>query len=203
MHVGDGAMRKVMTSAIAMGCAVTLCVLPGCGTSSADFARQLNQKIGEAQGSCVPAYVAAATSFPLNIDGYGSINGSILEGLQRDGYINLQEKPVTETSVLPVNRYSYVISLTDKGKTAHVWDAQHGFCVGHKVVKEVVEWTKPTAFRALTFTQVTYTWRLDGSPSWTDSPSFDYVPGLRRSETGYAVFVQTNRGWSFYRFGKI
>lgn len=116
----------------------------------------------------------------------------ILQGLSDTGFIEIGEgrEPMGFSSV-PV----MVISLTEKGLKAGVWDRKKGFCVGNKRVVEVMRFSEPSEQMGMRVSQVEYKWAIKDTPSWIETDAFSEVEGMSDPVDGVAVLQEMSDGW--------
>lgn len=135
-----------------------------------------------------------AVDFPLRVNtGWGSSpqNSPILKGLVTGGYITM----AAGGSDFLGNLTSIAIDLTEKGRSEKVWDPKSGFCVGHRAVDEVKEWTEPAANAAVLATQIHYTWKIVDRPDWATEELFGKMKGMTQPVDDVAYAQKTSEGW--------
>lgn len=170
-------------------------LLAGCGEKG-DFEKAINAKISKSKVcySLQNNDFVFNKGFPIKVNrGYRSAgysaNDEILNGLVEQGLLTVSQQ---------TNGFSSVdaLEVTDKGQEVEFWDREDGACVGHRVVAEITSWTEPSDGAGAKITQVTYTWKLNGVPSWVDKKAFSGVKGMAESEEAKIVLVKTNNGWA-------
>ncbi|MEL1263623.1 hypothetical protein [Pseudoxanthomonas putridarboris] len=129
--------------------------------------------------------------WPVVVDfGFGSpADEPILAGAVDAGFLELAR----ERSGFMGSRWR--IDLTDKGRKAGVWDAKDGICIGSRRLHEVVRWTEPGEGKGMTFTEVTYTWRLKDAPGWVEPEMFKGIQGMVEPVESSMTLVKTSDGW--------
>jgi hypothetical protein len=77
-----------------------------------------------------------------------------------------------------------------------------GFCYGRKTVDSIVKWTEPILMGAYSQTEVTYTYKIVESASWSERPDVQRAfSDIQTTETGVSKTTQvaglqlTNKGW--------
>ncbi|KHT13360.1 hypothetical protein [Pectobacterium carotovorum] len=172
----------------------TALALVGCGEKG-DFEKAINAKISKSKVcySLQDNDIVFNKGFPVKVNrGYRSAGYSasdeILNGLVEQGMLNVSQQANGFGSV-------DVLEVTDKGQEVEFWDREQGACVGYRVVAEITNWTEPSEGNGVKMAQVTYTWKLDGVPSWVDKNAFSGVKGMAEPEEAKIVLVKTNNGW--------
>jgi len=173
----------------------TAIALAGCGDKE-DFEKAINATISQSKVcfSLQNNDIVFNKGFPIRVNrgyrtaGYSS-SDEILKGLANQGLLNVSQQSNGFSSV-------DVLEVTEKGQNVEFWDRKSGACVGHRVVAEVKSWTEPSDGAGAKMTQVTYTWKLDGVPSWVDKNTFSGVKGMAEPAETKIVLVKTNTGWS-------
>lgn len=182
-------MRQVTRAALLLPAAI-LVACSG-GTSQGAFAQAINAEIGK-ERLCWALENMGNARFPINLNVYFSKPDSpILDGLYKAGYITVERGDEDHFG----NLKSIRIDLTDKGKSANVWDPQQGFCVGQRRVHEITQWTEPAANQGILVTQISYTWVLSERPRWVTDEHFGQIEGIKEPVQGVAVAQKTNKGW--------
>ncbi|EDP1235726.1 DNA-directed RNA polymerase subunit beta [Salmonella enterica subsp. enterica serovar Reading] len=181
-------MRKILLVA---GLTV---LVSGCGEKG-DFEKAINAKISQSKlcYSLQDNDIVFNKGFPIKVNrGYRSTaysaSNEILKGLANQGLLDVSQQRNGFSSV-------DVLEVTDKGQEVEFWDRIDGACVGHRAVAEVKSWTEPSEGNGVKMTQVTYTWKLDGVPSWVDKNAFSGVKGMAEPEEAKIVLVKANNGW--------
>lgn len=174
------------------GCALLLVLLlTGCGDglSKGVLKELIASEYKDSRKMCWALKEMNGQEFPLRLvrgfDG-GPSNHPIIKGLMAAGYVTIQEG---YEGFYPVES----VDLTEKGKDEEVWDAQKGFCIGHKEVDEILEWTEPGENEKKT--KVTYTWEMVDRPDWVSAEFFGHIDGIKEPEKAQFVAVKTSNGW--------
>jgi Inner membrane component of T3SS, cytoplasmic domain len=204
-----GALRKNSGAAIVAAAAGVL-VLAGVGAAWAlgfgsDLSkRSLASKLNDAMtskghpGRECWALQSMNVTFPVTVEG-GDLSGGplkhpIVAGLIRGGYVTASQQS-RFLGARPGPFDPTVIDLTAKGREEKVWDAAHGFCVGRRVVDEVVRWTEPSAQGGVQGIRIEYTWKLTDQPDWATEELFSEVAGFSRPVEAMAVASKQSDGW--------
>lgn len=162
------------------------------GLSKGALSEQINASLEKDGPVCWPLNQqrAADVKFPFfekTLPAFAGGLDPIIAGLVEGGYLSATPHRQTFGS-------GSLYDLTAKGKDAKVWDPEHGFCVGTKELDEVVDWTVPGE-GGQQATRINYTWKVSKRPSWVDDELFSRVPGIPKSEAGFAIAQKTNKGW--------
>ncbi|MDT7486038.1 hypothetical protein [Citrobacter koseri] len=161
-------------------------LLSGCGEKG-DFEKAINAKIGQSK-TCF-SLRDNNVSFPVQLskprfDETGTGTGSvILDSLVEQGLMAFVKGWDNNT-----------LGITDEGKSAKIWDAKDGACIGRRVVDEIKEWTEPGK-GSQQVVRVSYSWKLVDVPRWVDKEAFSSVKGMNEPADGTMTLVKTNNGW--------
>lgn len=169
--------------------------------SNGDLTDGINAWIGQ-RPVCWSVANGSSTNFPLHAslpaDEINAAHQPILNGLMNGGYITLG-RPASQ-GFEPASALD--IALTDKGDEAHVWDPEHGFCVGTRTVDSIERFSDPEK-DVRHNTRVRYTWRLSGVPGWAVPALFTGVPGLVQPVEAEAVLHKVNGRWQVESEGPV
>ena len=172
-------------------------MLSGCtGTPSVDDATTaINAVYKNGEANCWAPESLATLTFPLDVAmKEQSMNDlGILDGLNRSGLIAATMQP-NPTDPDTVSESILHIDLTEKGKSAHVWDPKAGFCVGRHTVTHITSIT-PDPQREGAY-DVRYRWTFD-APSWVGRDKFPRLNGMTQPGDGGAVIVKNANGWEW------
>ncbi|CNL61241.1 hypothetical protein [Yersinia aleksiciae] len=169
-------------------------LLSGCGEKS-DFEKAINARLSTSElcYSLKDNDFAFNKGFPIKVNnGYRSsgynASDEILNSLAEQGLLTVSQQPNGFGSMT-------VLEVTDKGQEVDFWNREKGACVGHRAVAEIKSRTEPSEGNGVKMTQVTFTWKLDGVPSWVDKSAFSGVRGMDEPVETKIVLVKTSDGW--------
>ncbi len=150
------------------------------------------------QGVCWATSDMANTRFPLrvNFDSSQRDGNAILGALAQSGLVSLSNKHVVGNPNGLLGHPVMLVELTDAGRQAEAWHEQHGFCIGTKVVDDVLQWTEPTRASDVQVSRVSYTWRITGVPAWARAPAFHALRGMDEPVEATATLRKMNDGWA-------
>ncbi len=120
----------------------------------------------------------------------GAAEAGVIELQDPNSQLGLGERLVAGRAGQP-----WTIDLTDKGRKARAWDPEKGLCIGRRRLHEVLRWTEPAAGQAATFTQVTYTWKIQDTPKWVEPDHFASIEGMVEPVESSITLVKTSDGW--------
>lgn len=192
MHAGTRFVRCVLPALFALlagGC--------GDGLTKGRAEAALEASFGT-QDACWTPTDIDKRRFPLqaNFDASQKNGNAILGALAQAGLVTLSSKYVAGNSVGLLGRQAMVIDLTEAGRSAGAWHPRNGFCVGTKVVDDVVQWTEPTRDTDAQESRVFYTWRIDNVPAWARHPAFATLQGMDEPVEATATLRKMNDGWA-------
>ncbi len=189
-------MNYLTRNTVCIGASITIFMLAGCGNglSEHSLSKKINASIG--QKSICWSLENMAVDFPVRVGmgfgaGSGPQNDPIIRGLDKAGYITLASGGADFLG----NVTTVSIDLTDKGRSAKVWNPQAGFCVGHKAVDTIKQWTEPAAEGGSQITRISYSWKIVDQPDWVDKKLFAGVEGMSQPVDAMAIAEKTNDGW--------
>lgn len=92
-------------------------------------------------------------------------------------------------------------TLTDAGKKALEKEGRTAFCVGHRAVDEVVQFTEPNNGMGQTVSRAKYTYSVTDVPAWAKDPDVqaafpDLAQRLKPKQDAHVDLVLMNDGWS-------
>ncbi len=113
----------------------------------------------------------------------------MIKKLAKAGYIIMNANP----KKLKYNFQMYDgYKLTKKGQKYILWDK--GVCVGRRVVTGIEEYTEPSSYGGMTFSKVTYKYKMNLNNIASDldlgKEIKEKLPGV-----GKEIFIKTNKGW--------
>lgn len=184
-----------MKASISTAAFVMLFALTACGgdMSKGAFEKLINASLEDRGPFCwaledMPKDLPVRVNIPFG--GKSEVEDSpIISGLVEGGYLEV-ETEYKNFGIRSMPRAD-VFTLTDKGRAAGVWDQQSGFCLGRRVVHEILHWTEPVNG----MTEVTYTWVLGKRPRWASEELFGEVEGISEPVKATKYFRKTSDGW--------
>lgn len=192
MQLGSAALRFAivfLSTVIGTGC--------GDGLTRRSAANALEKSL-PSQGVCWATTDMANTRFPLRVNFNSSQrNGNaILGALAQSGLVGLSSERVPGDANGLLGREVMLIELTEAGKQAEAWHERYGFCIGTKVVVDVLQWTEPSRATDLRESRVSYTWRITSVPAWARAPAFQALQGMDEPVEATATLRKMNDGWA-------
>lgn len=180
-----------------MSCLIVIGTGCGDGLTQGKAAAAL-EKSFPSQGVCWATSDMANTRFPLrvNFDSSQRDGNAILGALAQSGLVSLSNKQVVENPNGLLGHHVMQLDLTDAGRQAEAWDERHGFCIGTKVVDDVLQWTEPTRASDVQESRVSYTWRIKAVPTWARAPAFRALQGMDEPVEATATLRKMNDGWA-------
>lgn len=183
--------RSVSSGLLPVSLALAVAACSGNGPSKGDLTRTLDAKLG--QQVCFRILdTGTPVSWPLKL-GEGGLFGTLppfLGAMERAGYVQVQHTTEQRGPLLVQN----VAVVTPTPQAAKWWDPERGWCVGKRVVADVLEWTEPGK-ESGSPVEVKYTWKLTDVPAWAQRPEFAGIAGLKDPVPATAVVHRTNNGW--------
>lgn len=171
----------------------------GCGDGlTKGRAADALEKSFPTQGVCWATRDMANSRFPLrvNFDSSQRDGNAILGALAQSGLVSLSNKHVVGNANGVFGHQEMLVELTDAGRQAQAWHEQHGFCIGTKVVDDVLQWTEPTRASDVQVSRVSYTWRISRVPTWARAPAFQALQGMDEPVEATATLRKMNDGWA-------
>jgi hypothetical protein len=91
-------------------------------------------------------------------------------------------------------------SLTDAGTKALAKPGRSAFCIGHRKVDDVAQFSEPSSGFGQTVSQAKYTYTVADLPAWAKDASVmaafpDLAEVLKQKREGRADLVLMNDGW--------
>lgn len=91
-------------------------------------------------------------------------------------------------------------SLTDAGTKYLAKPGRSAFCVGHRKVDEVVQFSEPGSAMGQTVSRATYTYSVADAPAWVSDPGVqaaypDLAEIQKPKQEAHTVMVLMNDGW--------
>lgn len=161
-------------------------VLTGCGGMKSDLKDAINAEISTQQ-TCF-SLQNNNVSWPVNLSTFD------LNLTQHPVLAAMKKAKLVAVKQVTGSFYQQYLQLMPINGAAKYW-SKDGFCVGHEAVDKVLEWTTPGDRGGIQMTQVTYTWKLTGVPSWADSDAFKSIKGMSKPVKAMSIVVKTNNGW--------
>jgi hypothetical protein len=174
-------------------------LLTACSSQKSQFAEALNNEF-DAHPVCSSLRAGATpeSKFPRTIPGDITANKT-LRLLQSAGLITMNNRPASAEELAHATSFYFsgisVLSLTDKGKSDHIWDEQKGFCIGNYHVDEIQKWTEPAESNGAMVTEVQYTWKLEHLHDGLDKNDLQDFSGIGSAQSATATLKKMNDGW--------
>lgn len=203
----------VRTLAIVIGTVLTLSACSSSkDASEANFAKAIDAYYG---ANCtVLDFSMGATlhanfsddGFPASVADAATLGGNpedrpaaSFEALEKAGLLSSKVKEVPASmfgKMVPGREYA----LTDAGTKALAKPGGHSFCVGHRKVDKIVQFTKPSDAMGQTMSQATYTYTVADVPAWARNPAVqaafpEVVDRLKPMRESRVDLVLMNDGW--------
>lgn len=172
-------------------------LLTGCGgLSSSKIEDAIEDSFGD-DGVCWALKDMASASFPIRtgFDPLSKQSNAILEGLIKLGFIEVARQEVSNNPYGFFSQQQLVIDLTPSGQDAKVWDAQSGFCIGHKRVVEVTRFSDPTDQSGVQVSQAEYKWAIEDTPAWFEPTAFSSIGGVGEPVEDAVLLQKMSDGW--------
>jgi hypothetical protein len=202
------------TLALALGATLAL---SACGSSKdaskANFAKAIDTyyaahcvAIDFPLGTAWVAKFADGGGFPASVANTAETGhserrpGAPFEALEKVGLLTSKPAEVRAGmfgATMPGKEYA----LTDAGTKALEKEGRTAFCVGHRAVDEVVQFTEPNSGMGQTVSQAKYTYTVTDVPAWANDPAVqaafpDLAQRLKPKQEARVNLVLMNDGWS-------
>lgn len=121
------------------------------------------------------------------------------DALAKAGLLTSKPAQIPSSGQEPETGTAY--ALTEKGKQSLVKPGSVSFCVGHRRVDEVVQFSEPSDGLGQTMSAATYTYTVVDVPEWANDPAVRAAfPSLNQllepHQKAQATMVLMNDGWS-------
>lgn len=200
---------------IALGIA-TAALLSACGSSKdaskANFAKAIDAHYASecaavdfSMGTALFAKFSDGRSYPVSIA--DAVNAghpdnrmtAPFEALEKAGLLRSTPTEV-QAGLFGPKSPGKEYSLTDAGTKALAKPGRSAFCVGHRKVDEVVQFTEPSSGMGQTVSQAKYTYTVVDVPAWASDPAVqaafpELVEMLKPKHEARIALVLMNDGW--------
>jgi hypothetical protein len=159
------------------------------------FAAETAMVVNFSDGGGFPASVADSVKnkFPQEI-------GAPFEALEKVGLLNSKSGEVP-VGIFGAKGPGKQYSLTDAGTKALEKPGRTSFCVGHRKVDEVVQFSEPNSGMGQTVSQAKYTYTVVDVPAWANDPAVqaafpELVQTLKPKQEARVDLSLMNDGWT-------